>query len=329
MKRFAIVSSLVTTLTISVIALALVFGPISANAAGSANAASGTSHAVALHTPHFLGTRFAKIKPARTNNMTYHGGPIEATPAVYISWWGPEWSTGFSTGGYTSGQAQTYMTDFFNNVGGSSWNNVVTQYCQGVSNGTINCGSAGTHIQNPAGELKGTWNDTTPVPSSPTQANIASAAVRLMQHFGYNANATYFVFTPTGKSMSGFAATGGNWCAWHSVTNSSSGEVAYAYMPYQPDAGTSCGMNFINGNNGYGNGYFDGFSVVGGHEYSEAETDPHTTSGQYAWMDRSGAENGDKCAWAASSGNISLPNGHVYAVQPTWSNANSGCAMSR
>jgi hypothetical protein len=315
LKKFAFLSSLVVTLAVGIAAVALILNPLSV----SASAVQGAS------TYHGMGTRFAKTKPARTTNLTYHGGPVETAPAVYISWWGPEWSTGFSTGGYTSSQAQTYVTDFFNNVGGSSWENIVTQYCQGVANGTVNCGSSGTHIQNLVGQLKGTWNDTTAVPSSPSQSNIASAAVRLQQHFGYNANATYFVFTPSGKSMSGF---GTQWCAWHSVTTSTSGEVAYAYMPYIPDAGASCGMNFVNGsNNSYGNGYFDGFSVVGGHEYAEAETDPHTTSGQYAWEDSKGAENGDKCAWSSSSGNITLGS-HYYAVQPTWSNANSGCAMS-
>ncbi len=320
MKRFAVASSVIGVLAAILAALAIILSPASAGAAPA-------QHAAATAPIHTMGVRPARTKTARTNNLTYHGGPVETSPAVYISWWGPEWSTGFSTGGYTSAQAQTYNTDFFTNVGGSSWENIVTQYCQGVANGTVNCGSAGAHISNLSSQLKGTWNDTTAVPSSPTQTDIANAAIRLMQHFGYNANATYFVYTPHGKSMSGFAGEGGNWCAWHSVTNSSSGEVAYAYMPYQPDAGTSCGENFINGNDSYGNGYFDGFSVVGGHEYAEAETDPHTTSGQYAWEDRQGSENGDKCAWASTSGDISLGS-HVYAVQPTWSNANNGCAMS-
>lgn len=266
-----------------------------------------------------------KNKGARTSNLTFHGGAVETSPAVYISWWGPEWSTGFSTGGYSSARAQTYISNFFSNVGGSSWANITSQYCQGVASGTVNCGSSGTHIANPTGQLKGAWNDTTAVPSSPTQSQIASAAVRLMQHFGYNANATYVVFTPSGKSMSGFAT---QWCAWHSVTSSSSGEVAYAYLPYQPDAGASCGMNFVNaGNDSYGNGYFDGFSIVGGHEYAEAQTDPHTASGQYAWEDSRGNEIGDKCAWSSTSTNITLGSAY-YAVQPLWSNANTGCVMS-
>ena len=260
------------------------------------------------------------------SNLFSHGGPVEVTPAVYISWWGSEWSGGFSTGGYSSGQLQTYETGFFGSVGGSSWINSTSQYCQGVPSGTIFCGSSGTHISNPTGQLKGDWNDTTSVPSSPSQSDIAAAAVRLVQHFGYDSNATYFVFTPSGKSMRGF---GTQWCAWHSSTSSTSGTVAYAYMPYVTDAGANCGANFVNPtNDSYGNGYFDGFSIVGGHEYAEAQTDPQPNSG---WVDGSGAENGDKCAWSSASTNISL-GGHQYAVQPLWSNlANNsagGCVVS-
>ncbi len=256
-------------------------------------------------------------------NLQSNGGSVQTVPTIYISWWGPEWSAGFSTGGYSSVQAQAYNVDFFSNVGGSAWNGIVMQYCQNVPRGTTNCASVGgaVKITNPAAQLKGNWVDTTPVPASPSQSDIANAAKRLAGHFGYNANATYMVFTPTGKSMSGFAATGGNWCAWHSSTSYTAGTLAYAYIPYIPDAGTSCGQNFINGNNSYGNGWFDGFSVVAGHEYSEAETDPFPSSG---WVDRQGAENADKCAWSAKSANITLSS-HVYAVQPTWSNAIGGC----
>ena len=203
------------------------------------------------------------IRAAGTN-LVYQGGAVEPTPVVYISWWGTQWNTGFSTGGYTSAQAQTYITDFFNNIGGTRWDNINTQYCQGIAVGSTSCGSGGTHITNPTGQLAGTWVDTTSVPTRPTQSNIQSAATRLMTHFGgYNANATYFVFTPTGHSMRGF---GTSWCAWHDEPTSGT-NMAYAYMPYIPDAGANCGRNFVNPtNNSYGNGYFDGFSIVGGHE---------------------------------------------------------------
>ena len=319
MKRFTILSSALTSLCITSLALLFVAAP----AAG----ASAASHERTMGI--FKGVRGAAVRAASTP-LIYQGGAVETNSVVYISWWGTQWNTGFSTGGYTSAQAQTYVTDFYNNVGGSAWNNVDTQYCQGVAVGSTSCGSGGTHITNPTGQLKGTWVDTTSVPTRPTQANIQSAATRLMNHFGgYNANATYFVFTPTGHSMRGF---GTSWCAWHDEPTSGT-NMAYAYMPYIPDAGASCGRNFVNAtNNSYGNGYFDGFSIVGGHEYAEAVTDPHPerTSTNFGWITStgsSGQENGDLCAWASNSTNITLGS-HSYAVQPIWSNATNSCATS-
>jgi serine protease len=287
----------------------------------------------ATSSAHQAGAHFMKIKASHTSKpragslLFSHGGAIEASAKVYIVYWGPEWASGFSTGGYTSADAQNYVNSFFGGVGGSSWANSTTQYCQGVPSGTTQCGSAGVHPTNPANELAGTWNDTSAVPTSPTQSQIAAEASAAAAHFGgVNTNADYMVFTPTGHSSSGF---GTQWCAYHS----SSGNLSYSYMPYEPDAGASCGMNFVNGtSNSFGNGYFDGFSIVGGHEYGETVTDPYPNSG---WLDSRGAENGDKCAWISSgqgaASNIGLGSNN-FAVQSLWSNAfNSGaggCVLS-
>jgi hypothetical protein len=152
----------------------------------------------------------------------------------------------------------------------------------------------------------------------------------VVSHFGYNRNATYMIFTPTNHSSSRF---GSQYCAWHSSTSSSQGPIAYANIPYQPDAGFSCGQNFVNGfDDSFGHGYFDGYSIASGHEYAEAITDPFPNSG---WPDSSGAENGDKCAWI-SSGQGAAQNGtlgsNYYAVQSLWSNAfdsgQGGCVIS-
>ena len=196
----------------------------------------------------------------------------------------------------------------------------MTQYCQGVATGTTACGTGSVHPLNGANQLAGAWTDNIALPSSITQSAIANEASRLAQHFGgVDTNADYMVFTPSGHSQSGF---GTSWCAYHS----SSGSLSYSYVPYQPDAGASCGQNFVNGiDNGYGNGYFDGFSIVAGHEYAETITDPYPSSG---WLDSRGAENADKCAWISfgqgAASNIGL-GGHTFAVQSLWSNAfNSG-----
>jgi hypothetical protein len=303
--------------------------------AGTATAASaGDGSSMGLFRAKVMAAKGAGHgNPFKSKNLAFRGGSVQPSTKVYLSYWGPQWSAGFSTGGYASTTAQTYVNTFFGNVGGSSWINSDTQYCQNVPSGTTNCSgiSGAQFIGNASGQLAGTWNDTTSVSSSPTQGDIANAALRAMTHFGVTAaglaNATFLVFTPTGHSMNGF---GTSWCAWHSSTTSGGNKVAYGYIPYMPDAGGSCGMNFVNGsNNSFGNGYFDGFSVVAGHEYEEAQTDPFPSTG---WLDNGGAEDADKCAWNSSSGNISLPGGHSFAVQPLWSNkANSGsggCVMS-
>ena len=83
-------------------------------------------------------------------------------------------------------------------------------------------------------------------------------------------------------------------------------------------------MNFVNGSSDtYGHGYFDGFSVVAGHEFAEAETDPYPSSG---WVDSGGAENADKCAWGMR-GNMPGPNSTYWGVQALWSNADGGCVL--
>ena len=279
-------------------------------------ATAGTSSA------HQDGMHILKIKavkggkPHGSANLFSHGGVIESAAKVYIVYWGSDWGANTA--------ARSYIEGFFNGVGGSSWANSTTQYCQGVPSGTVQCGSAGLHPTNPGNELSGhVWNDTSPVPTSPTQSQISAEASALAAHFGpVDQQADYMVFTPSGHSMNGFQTT---WCAWHS----SSGNMSYSYMPYQPDAGAACGMNFVNPGS---SGYFDGFSIVGGHEYAETITDPYPNSG---WLDSRGAENGDKCAWISSgqgaAANIALSTGS-YAVQSLWSNAynngSGGCVLS-
>jgi serine protease len=123
------------------------------------------------------------------------------------------------------------------------------------------------------------------------------------------------------------------------ATDGSAG-IRYAYIPYildtdlfnGPHAG-GCGMNFVNAKNtAFGNGIFDGFSIVVGHEYAEAVTDPDNTLGvQDGWNDAQTSENGDKCAWNApgsgqgASQNLRLRTG-TFAVQSMWSNAFDGGA---
>jgi hypothetical protein len=261
------------------------------------------------------------------NDLTYHGGiggvGVETGPKVFLVLWGSQWNNNDP-----SGEAAT-LQSFYQGVGGSSWANSVTQYCQGVPTGTVSCNGAGTPAGNPSGIFAGVWTDNaSSAPSKPRQSQIAAEAVRAAGHFGNNtaasnASVQYVIATATRNSSRGF---GTQYCAYHSATSSSVGNVAYTNLPYITDAGASCGANFN------GLGAHAGITIVGGHEMAETTTDQFPAGG---WLDSSGAENGDKCAWISSgqgaAADINLPTG-TFPVQSLWSNAfnggSGGCVLS-
>jgi hypothetical protein len=270
----------------------------------------------------------ARLKPRSSSqsgsaaaNLLYHGGPVENSPQVFLSFWGSDWNGGSYV------PAINYLEGFFGNVGGSPWLAVTSQYCSGAQSNATSCtGSAVKPIANPTGQLKGTWVDTQPVSygsrasdcglqsQDPGDCDVMKAAQRAADHFApLPKGAMIMVFSPSGKSQPGFVNSG--WCAYHWSTVRTG--AAFGYIPYMPDAGSSCGRNSVNSG-----GTFDGYSIVGGHEYAETITDPYPDAG---WIDASGAENGDKCSWIGL-GNVNL-GGSAYAVQPTWSNAANSCQL--
>ncbi len=261
-----------------------------------------------------------------TTNLSYRGGKggigVETAPKIYLVLWGSQWASD------PSGE-EAILESFFNNVGGSSWLNSVTQYCQGVASGTIFCNGAGTPAGNQPGMMAGLWYDNTSAPTHPKQSQLAAEAVKAAQYFGNtsataNASVQYVIATAHNNNSIGF---GTQYCAWHSSTSSSAtGNVAYTNLPYITDAGASCGANF----NGLGPNA--GITIVEGHELAETITDQFPSTG---WLDGNGSENGDKCAWISSgqgaSANVTLST-VTYPVQSLWSNAfNSdagGCVLS-
>jgi hypothetical protein len=283
--------------------------------------------AVIHHTVEGAQRARGAARPTRSSNLYYHGGVggigIEAAPRVYVVFYGSQWSSD------PSGEAGV-VQNFLSSVGGSGWLNSVTQYCQGVASGTTFCNGAGTAAGNPSGILAGVFFDNTIVaPSRPTQSDLAAEAVKAAAHFGNtatgsNAATQYVIATAHGNNASGF---GTQYCAYHSSTSSSYGNVAYTNLPYMTDGGASCGANY----NGLGPNA--GITIVEGHELAETITDQFPNGG---WLDGSGAENGDKCAWIASgqgaTASVLFPNGSRFPVQSLWSNAfnsnRGGCVLS-
>lgn len=259
---------------------------------------------------HFLPSREfnrpGASRPKSSSNLLYHNGPIQTSPKTYVVYWGSAWSGSGDPDGMAA-----YLNNFLSHVGGTSWNASVTQYSQ--QNPTAYAG-------NPANNFGGSYIDTTSnPPGSPTQSQMAAEAAKAAAHFGnYTNNAQYIVAMPTGISPSGFKT---QYCAYHTTTTANGSTISWTNLPYLPDAGSSCGAASVTGSN------LDGVSIVEGHEMAETETDPQPNTG---WLDSSGSENGDKCAWTNLQ-NTNL-NGTSFPTQPLWSNAANagagGCVQS-
>ncbi|MEY9936724.1 hypothetical protein [Streptacidiphilus sp. MAP5-3] len=233
-----------------------------------------------------------------TSGLNYGGGPLETpSPTVYLDFWGNQWDS-------DANGVQSYMQNLFNGLGasGDTWSTVTSQYTDGSGNAPTFNGSV----------LGGTWTDDgSAAPAAPTQAQIAAEADNAASHFGVSGpGVDIFVMSPSGTQPDGFPNAG--FCAWHDWD----GNVAYTNMPYVLDAGSSCGASSVQNQ-------LDGFSIVGGHEYAEATTDPEPSSG---YVDSNGEEIGDLCAWDNDQ-TVNFSTG-TFAMQPLYSNADNGCVFS-
>src|SRR4029077_15982608 len=92
-----------------------------------------------------------------SNNLYYHGGiggiGVEKAPKIYLVLWGSQWNNNDP-----SGEA-AILQKFYHGVGGSSWLNSVTQYCQGVPSGTYFCNGSGTAAEKTNAVFAGVWAD--------------------------------------------------------------------------------------------------------------------------------------------------------------------------
>jgi Ricin-type beta-trefoil lectin domain/Putative Ig domain len=254
-------------------------------------------------------------------DLPYGGGPVQHSPKVYLVLWGPNWTA--------SSPAYLYLASFYSGLGvapDDTWSTVTSQY--GDGSGTP---AFGTSV------YAGAVQDTSTPPLTVTPDDLAAEAAAAAGSIGISdiADAQVVIASETGTCFSdGFAGSCGAptsnttaYCAWHSMTN---GGLPFTNLPYQLDAQSECGEDFIN----VSTGTYDGFSIVGGHEYAETITDPDASTG---WIDLadnvSGGEIADKCVWGGSVFGLNDPDGDVtlstgsFAMQSLWSNADGGCVM--
>jgi len=250
--------------------------------------------------------------------LSFHGGPVMTSFTAYLIFWLPpgiHFSSPISDANY-----EQVIEQYFQDVGGSPFYNIVTQYP----------GANGTPAN--AVTLGGSVVDTTPYPHAGTtadpllDADIVNevSSVILSQSWPTGLGTMYFVFTGTGIESCFDAThtfcTPRQYCAYHSYFTMGSDVVVYGNMA---DRYSTCAQVSINIT---GDPAADTEVSLISHEHIEAVTDPTLA----AWFDDRGFEIADKCQFSFGFGDATTPNvvlnNHLYRVQPEWSNASNRCA---
>ena len=278
---------------LSVASLAAV-SVVLAGVAWLAPAAAGAAphRGAAAGRPGVLRVKGAK-RVRSTSNLVDHGGKILPTSHTYAIWWGSPtaWSSDVSSG----------MATLFKGFNGSSFLNTGTQYMRGAPIGSV---------------FEGSKADTSAPPRKVSPTTLGAEVAR---EYGFSLDPAgiYFVYTSTFPK-------GGGFCAWHSYATVNGQQIAVAYMPNTTGvAGCDPGNTYnLSGSEG-----LRSLANVTSHEFMEAVTDTLPANGSYGWIDSSGSEIGDKCAWLFTSP-VTLTNGSVWQLQEEWSNAVSGCVQT-
>ena len=259
---------------------------------------------------------------------------MQHKPRVYLVFWGPTW-----TRNSTEQAVAGYLRALYGGLGRrqDTWSLTTEQYGDGTGHARF-----GTSV------LAGSYVDPSTPPKAVSLARLGTEAVNAAKHFKikdtFNAQVviaaqSHTCFAPDwsqvfagncGKTPASAPANG--YCGWHSAVYTNGNYLTFTNLPYQLDAGQFCGANWLNSGTA---GTLDGFSLVGGHEYTESITDPVPNTG---WVDAgdgiSGGEVADKCAWAGKAwgdndaqGDLKLSTG-TFAMQSLWSNVTHSCVMS-
>ena len=265
---------------------------------------------------------------AHDNDIFYHGGPVmNNTQGVnaYLIWYG-NWSG--------DPLAQSIVTDFVSNLGGSPYFNINTTYYDYGAGGP----DPVRNRVNYAGSITDSYSYGTALTNNDV-FNIAQNAV-VSGRFPLDQNGVYFVLTSADvDETSGLCTTYCAWHGWQPLTKPIQGRPGSLSVNQIVAFVGSGGARCPNGCSAQApltpNDDVNGDAMVNliAHELSESVTDP--TGG--GWYNNSIFENGDLCAWTFSP-YFPTPNGsyynlqlgnRLYLSQRIWVNALGGyCSMS-
>lgn len=261
--------------------------------AAAVPAGAATHHRTAGARPAALGMRSSHHRASSGGPLIDHGGKILPSSHTYVIWWGSSsaWSSDVQSG----------IATLFGGFNGSSFLNTGTQYMRGASIGST---------------YEGSKVDTS-APAKRVQPSTLGSEVAKEYGSSLDPSGIYFVFT------SNFPK-GGNFCAWHSLATVNGQQIAVAYMPNTTGVAGCDPGNLYNLSGSQG---LRSLANVTSHEFMEAVTDTLPSSSTYGWIDASGSEIGDKCAWMFKSP-VTLSNGSQWQLQEEWSNAANGCVQT-
>src|SRR5947209_1587410 len=153
-----------------------------------------------------------------TPAITWHGGPVIATPTIYLIWYG-NWN---QSNGSDNSAGQNIVRDFASNIGGSPYFQLNTTYSISGTNitGNANLGSNGVFEATDTGSQGTRLRDSSIL-------NIVNSAISGGK-LPYDINGVYFVLTSSNISeQSGFCT---RYCGWHTANNGSVGHLRYSFV---------------------------------------------------------------------------------------------------
>ena len=223
-------------------------------------------------------------------NMTLHGGNVLAAVTIQPIFWGPSWASATFTA-----DKKTGLDQFYAGYIGSTYANTNIEYD----------GADGQYVT--ASNINYLGGDVTDLSATPRSAPSTSTVLaEVCKNITSPVEGGYYpVYTDIARGHASY-------CAWHSWGQCGTTNVQFGFF-FKLDGDAGCDPQDPGTTRSQG---LEALANVSGHELSETVTDPRGTG----WLDASGSENGDKCAWVFSQP-VSLADGSTWKIQGNWSNA--------
>ncbi len=249
--------------------------------------------------------------------LTYHNGPVQHNPVVYLVFWGAGWGSA----GALSTDAQI-VRQYFQDISPTWYNNVVTQYPDTsglVANATA---LGGVYVDTGAPPTDTSCSGQATVRDAAIQAEVGAAIAAAGWQSADAANALFLVYTPSSVAVSdgAGACSEQHFCAYHKTLALNSVTYAYGVVAY-PTGQRACQAPA----SPHGNIFGESLASLSSQLAYGAATDPHPGTG---WFDALNFEMGAKCGWqptGAAPPPVSLNSGGSFELPGAYSNANGAC----